>query len=170
MRPMLRPALLLLVLAAAPAFAADEVVLPEPTALRAQIAARDQELFDVLFEQCAPDKMRALVTEDIEFYHDKDGVTLGADKFVGDYAGFCEERKKPDAWRSRRKLVEGTLTVDPVPGVGAIETGEHLFYERQGEGPQKLVGRAKFAQLWKLTPDGWRLARVFSYAHGPASE
>jgi hypothetical protein len=166
----MRLTLLLLALASAPAFADETVVLPAPAALREQIAARDLELFDVLFEQCAPDKMRALVTEDIEFYHDKSGASFGADKFVGDYAGFCEERKKPDAWRSRRKRVEDTLTVDPVPGFGAIETGEHLFYERQGEGPQKLVGRAKFAQLWKLTADGWRLARVFSYAHGPAGD
>ena len=161
---------LLLVLAAAPAFADDAVVLPDATAMREQIAARDLELFDVLFEQCAPEKMRALLAEDLEFYHDKGGVALGADKFVADYVRNCEERKKPDAWRSRRKPVEGTLAVDPVPGYGALHTGEHLFYERQGEGPQKLAGRAKFANLWKFTPDGWRLARVFSYAHAPASE
>lgn len=166
----MRHALLLLTLAAAPAFAQEAVTLPEPAALREQIAARDGELFDVLFEQCAPEKMRALVTGDFEFYHDKGGASFGADAFVTDYARMCEERKKPDAWRSRRKPVEGTLAVDPIPGFGALHTGEHVFYERQGEGAQKLAGRAKFANLWKLTPDGWRLARVFSYAHGPASE
>ena len=166
----MRSVLLLLALAAAPAAAQDTVTLPEPAALRAQVAARDLELFDVLFEQCAPEKMRALVTEDFEFYHDKDGAIVGGGTFVDGYAKMCEERKRPDAWRARRKLVEGTLHIDPVPGFGAIETGEHVFYERQGDGPQKLVGRAKFAQLWKYTPDGWRLARVFSYAHGAASE
>jgi hypothetical protein len=166
----MRAMLLLLVLASPLLHAEDTIVLPEADALREQIAARDLELFDVLFEQCAPEKMRALVTGDLEFYHDKGGATFGAERFVADYARMCEERKKPDAWRSRRKLVDGTLAVDPVPGFGAIETGEHVFYERQGEGEQKFVGRAKFAQLWKLTPEGWRLARVFSYAHGPASE
>jgi hypothetical protein len=166
----MRTALLLLVIAAAPAFAADPVALPEPAALRAQITARDQELFDVLFEQCAPEKMRALVTDDFEFYHDKDGATFGGETFVAGYEKMCTERQKPDAWRSRRRPVEGTLTVDPVPGFGAIHAGEHVFYERQGDGPQKLVGRARFANLWKLTPDGWRLARVLSYSHAPASE
>ena len=167
----MRATLLLLALASLPAFAEDAaVVLPEPAALKEQVAARDLELFNVLFEQCAPEKMRALVSEDLEFYHDKGGAIFGADKFVADYAKNCEERKKPDSWRSRRKPVEGTQAFDPVPGYGAIHTGEHVFYERQGEGPQKLVGRAKFANLWKLTAEGWKLSRVFSYSHGPAGE
>ena len=150
------------------AAAAASVTLPPAAELRAQIAARDAELFDVLFLQCAPEKMRALVADDVEFYHDKDGVTRGADAFVADYARFCAERQKPDAWRSRRELVAASLTVDPVPGVGAIETGEHYFYERKGDGPEKRVGHARFAQLWVLTPSGWRLSRVFSYAHRAA--
>ena len=61
-----------------------------------------------------------------------------------------------------------SLKVDPVPGYGAIEDGEHLFYERQGDGPEHLAGRARFTQLWRLTADGWRLARVFSYGHAAA--
>jgi hypothetical protein len=149
------------------AIAAAAVVLPPPAELRAQIAAKDAELFELLFQQCAPDRMRALVADDMEFYHDKEGqVPVAA--FLAGYAKSCDERQKPDAWRSRREIVAGTMTVDPVPGVGAIETGEHVFYERKGDGPEKLAGRARFAQLWKLTPTGWRLSRVFSYAHGPA--
>lgn len=148
--------------------APERLVLPEGPALTEAIRARDAELFAVLFEQCAPERMRALVTDDIEFYHDRDGVTTGADAFVADYARFCTERQAPDAWRSRRVLVAESLNVHAVPGYGAIEDGEHLFYERQGEGPERLVGRARFTQLWRLTPDGWRLARVFSYAHRAA--
>jgi hypothetical protein len=144
------------------------VILPEGPALTEAIRARDAELFAVLFEQCAPERMRALVTDDIEFYHDRDGVTAGADAFVADYARYCTERQAPDAWRSRRELVAETLNVHPVPGYGAIEDGEHVFYERQGGGPERLVGRARFTQVWRLTPDGWRLARVFSYAHRAA--
>ncbi len=146
------------------------VTLPDAATMRTEIAARDAELFDVLFNQCAPDRMRALVTDDIEFYHDRDGLTRGADAFVEDYRRFCTERQAPNAWRSRRALVPESLIVNAVPGVGAIEAGEHLFYERRGEGAEHLAGRARFAQLWVRAPDGWRLSRVLSYAHGPASE
>lgn len=148
--------------------AATTVTLPDGPVMRAQVAARDAELFDILFNQCEPERMRALVTDDIEFYHDRDGATRGADAFIADYTRFCTERQAPDAWRSRRELVAETLTVDPVPGLGAIETGEHMFYERRGDGPEHLAGRARFAQLWLLTPTGWRLSRVFSYGHRAA--
>jgi len=160
---------MLFALALALATAADPLALPEGPALTEAVRARDAELFALLFERCEPDRMRAMVTGDIEFYHDRDGaMTTGADGFVADYARFCTERRAPDAWRSRRELVAASLNVHPVPGYGAIEDGEHLFYERRGEGPEQLVGRARFTQLWRLTADGWRLARVFSYAHQAA--
>jgi Domain of unknown function (DUF4440) len=148
--------------------AAEPPALPEGAALTEAIRARDAELFSVLFERCEPERMRALVTADIEFYHDRDGVVRSADAFVADYARFCHERQAPDAWRSRRELVAASLNVHPVPGYGAIEDGEHLFYERRGDGPERLVGRARFTQAWQLSADGWRLARVFSYAHAAA--
>ena len=144
------------------------VTLPDAATMRTEIAARDAELFDVLFNRCEPERMRALVMPDLEFYHDRTGVVRGADRFVADYQRFCTERQAPNAWRSRRALVAESLIVNPVPGYGAIEAGEHLFYERQGEGPERLAGRARFANLWARTSDGWRLSRVFSYAHGPA--
>lgn len=148
--------------------AAAPIELPAPGAMREQIAARDAELFDLLFDRCEPERMRALLMPDLEFYHDRDGLVRGADRFVADYARFCTERQAPDAWRSRRELVRESLVVDPIPGHGAIEAGEHLFYERRGDGPERLVGRARFAQVWALTPEGWRLSRVLSYSHAAA--
>lgn len=64
-------------------------------------------------------------------------------------------------------LVQSSLHVDPIPGWGAMEVGDHLFYERHGAtGPEKLVGKAKFAMVWVLGADGhWRVSRVLSYAH-----
>jgi hypothetical protein len=157
---------LLLALLLAAQAPAPAIALPEGPALTEAIRARDAELFALVFDGCDPARMRTLVTDDFEFYHDRDGVVArNAADFVADYARSCAGRRAPDAWRSRRELVAPSLNVHPVPGYGAIEDGEHLFYERQGEGPEHLVGRARFTQLWKLTPDGWRLARVFSYGH-----
>lgn len=156
-------------LIAAALAAAPAITLPEGDALRAEIAARDAELFDLFFNHCEPDRVRALVTDDLEFYHDRDGLMRGAAAFVADYARSCAGWGAADAWHSRRVLVPESLAVDPVPGYGAIETGEHLFYERQGEGPEHLAGRARFAHVWVLGADGrWRLSRVLSYSHRPA--
>ena len=143
--------------------------IPSGPALTDAIAASDKALFATMFEGCDPAALRSMVTPDLEFYHDKGGLMSGADAFVADYAKSCEARKKPDAWRSRRELVASTLQVWPVPDYGAIETGEHLFYERHGDGPEKLVGRARFAIVWTLGADGkWRMRRALSFAHGPA--
>lgn len=145
---------------------ATPLVLPEGPALTEAVRARDAALFALVFDACEPEQLRAMVTPDFEMYHDRDGVVAtSADAFVSGYARSCAERRAPDAWRSRRELVASTLNVHPVPGFGAIEDGEHIFYERRGNGPERLVGRARFTQLWRLTPTGWRLARVFSYAH-----
>jgi len=155
---------------AAPAQPGPAVTVPERPLLERAIAARDAEFFKLFFEGCDPRRLRTMVTDDLEMYHDKDGfVWHGGDEAVAGYAQRCAERKKPDAWRSRREPVAGTIHVDPVPGFGAMETGEHVFYERRGDGPEKLVGRSRFAQVWALGTDGrWRLARILSYAHAAA--
>ena len=155
-------------LAFALAAAAPAIVPPQP-ALTEVIAARDAELFDLFFLGCDPARLRTMLTPDVEFYHDKEGFTFhNADEFVAGYAKSCQAKKAPDAWRSRRELVKTSLSVDPVPGFGAMEAGEHLFYERKGDGPEKLVGRARFAMVWKLDGGAWKLSRVLSYSHAPA--
>jgi hypothetical protein len=168
--------LLSFLLAAAEAPQPIPVRVPEQPALTQAIAARDAEFFDLFFNGCDPERLATMVAPDMEFYHDKGGfnVRSGA-QFVADYAKNCAERQKPGSWRSRRELVRSALHVDPIPGHGALEAGEHLFYERRTAGPgfeavpEKPVGRARFAQLWVLGADGqWRISRVFSYAHGPA--
>jgi hypothetical protein len=144
--------------------------IPEGPALKTSITARDAELFELFFLGCEPPRLRSMLTEDIEFYHDKGGFAFrNADEMVADYSKNCTARAKPDAWRSRREPVAASLTVDPVPGYGAIETGEHLFYERKGDGPEKLAGRARFAIVWKWEDGAWKMSRALSYAHTPAA-
>ena len=152
------------------ALATAAPAMPEGAALRAAIEARDAEFFDMFFLGCDSRRLAPMLTDDVEFYHDKGGFVFhNSAEMVGDYAKNCAARKAPDAWRSRRALVASSLTVDPVPGHGAIETGEHLFYERKGDGPEKLVGRARFAIVWKWDGGTWKLSRALSYAHAPAS-
>ncbi|HMI18565.1 MAG TPA: DUF4440 domain-containing protein [Sphingomonas sp.] len=149
---------------------AATIQVPTGPALTQAIAARDAALFHTFFEECDLAKMTGFLAPDLEFYHDRGGKVAGsAQAFVDVYATQCEARKKPDAFRSRRELVADSLYVDPIPGFGAVEEGDHLFYERQGDGPEKLTGKAHFVQLWQLGADGvWRLSRVLSYKHQAA--
>jgi hypothetical protein len=145
------------------------ITLPEGAQLAEVVQARDAELFTLVFERCDPARIRALLAPDFEMYHDRDGVVArSADAFLAGYEATCARWREPNAWRSRRQLIAASLSVHPVPGFGAIEDGEHVFYERRGNGPEHLVGRARFTQLWELTPNGWRLSRVFSYGHRAA--
>ena len=156
-------------LLAAAVVAAVPSPIPEGSALRASIEARDAEMFQLFFQGCDPARLRTMLADDLEFYHDKGGLVFrSADAMVADYAKQCAERAKPDAWRSRRELVPLSLIVDPVPGHGAMEAGEHLFFERKGDGPEKLVGKALFAMVWKWDGGDWKLSRVLSYGHRAA--
>lgn len=138
--------------------------------LVATVRKSDADLFETFFERCDPSRLRGMLTPDFEMYHDKAGVVAtSAEQFVQIYAHDCSARSKPDAWRSRRQLVENSLHVDAVPGFGAIEHGEHLFYERQGTKPERLSGRARFTQIWKWNGSRLQLARVISFNHQPAS-
>ena len=168
------PPFFLLAAAAVAQPAPAQVNVPPQPALTEQIRARDADFFALFFTgACESARFRTFLAEDVEFYHDREGFNIrGADAFVRVFDENCTRRQNPREWRSRRELVPASLHVDPVPGYGAIETGEHLFYEREGiDGTERLVGRARFAQLWVLGPDGrWRLSRVLSYDHGPAGE
>lgn len=143
--------------------------IPEGAELTRVLTTVDADFFALFFQGCDPARLATLVTDDLEFYHDKAGVVAtSGSAFVADYAKQCEARKAPDAWRSRRELVTESLRVDPVPGYGAIEYGEHRFYERKGDGPEKLAGLAVFTMLWKLDGGTWKLARVMSFGHRAA--
>ncbi|ATQ42613.1 nuclear transport factor 2 family protein [Caulobacter mirabilis] len=158
----------LFLLAAAPA---EAVKIPEGAVLEKVIAERDAALFGTMFDRCEPQTLADLVTPDMEFYHDKGGRMASRAVFVEDYRRSCQAKLAPDAWRSRRELVPGSMKVYPIPGFGAVEEGTHLFYERKGAGAESLVGRARFSLLWKLDPDGqWRMSRAFSIDHAAVSK
>lgn len=117
------------------------------------------------FNQCDAAAMGRLLAPDIEFYHDKTGLTAGRDKVVESLVkGPCGT----PGLHVRREEVAGSVAVDPVPGHGAIVSGVHRFYAKQGDTPERLDGDARFAVVWHKTATGWEMERVLSYAHRPA--
>lgn len=149
------------VLAAGAAAAADD-----EAALSAQLLAMDTALFDA-FNACDPAKFAALLSDDVEFYHDKQGL-IPRQRLLDDFAATCARRLKGDQPRVRRELVPGSLETWPLPNFGGIQEGRHRFYEQTAGKPDTLVGTGRFLHVWKRADGGWRVARIISYDHKPA--
>lgn len=132
------------------------------------LKSRDSLLFDVGFNKCDIAQFEALVSDDLEFYHDQGGITRGKTDFINSIRnGICKLSYKP-----RRELVEGSLEVYPMYDNGvlyaAIQTGEHRFYAIEKDKPEYLTSTARFVHLWKLEKGEWKLARALSFDHVPA--
>ncbi len=143
-------ALLLLALLTIPA------VHAQAQSLSQTIASLDTELFDA-YNHCDLEKLGTLVTDDLEFYHDQTGLSVGR-------AIFIESIKTNICGKLQRKLISGTLEVYPLKGYGAVEIGVHRFYH-PGRDRSEPVGEAKFVMLWQNKDGAWRLTRVISYDH-----
>ncbi|WP_066838405.1 nuclear transport factor 2 family protein [Rufibacter ruber] len=126
-------------------------------------------LFWTTYNQCDSERMKQFISDDVEFYHDKGGITLGKEKFISSIKNnLCSNKE----YRVRREAVKGTIHVYPLynadQAYGAIISGDHYFYEHEKGKKEQLAGLAKFSNLWLLQNGTWRMARVLSYDHGPA--
>ena len=124
--------------------------------LSRSIASLDSALFDA-YNQCDLEKFGAFFIDDVEFYHDQGGVTLGRQNLT-------ESVQKNICGKVRRELVPETLEVYPMRGYGAVEMGVHRFHQPKVD-PNKPVGEAKFVHLWQNKEGVWRITRVISYDH-----
>lgn len=121
-----------------------------------EIAQMDSILFNA-FNTRDIDKFKTLFTEDLEFYHDKGGLT-NYDHTIG----FLKETKDLNN-QLRRELVKGSLEVYPIPGYGAMEIGAHTFCHL--ENGKQDCGTFKFVQIWQKKNGEWKISRVVSYGH-----
>lgn len=125
-----------------------------------ELAALDARLFELAFVSCDGERLRALFTDDIEFYHDIHGLQ-SADDMRRSWDNLDTEC--PGKKGVTRELVEGSLEVYPVAGYGAVQMGDHRFIH--ADGSEGAI--AKFIHLWKKTDDGWKISRVLSIDHQP---
>lgn len=118
------------------------------------------------FNACDAAAMAPFFAEDVEFYHDITGLTRTRAAVVESLAkGPCGT----PGLHMRRELAADSVRFEPVPGYGAILSGEHLFYARQDDGPERLATRARFVVIWHLDGGRWRMTRVISDAHEPVA-
>ncbi|WP_218162189.1 nuclear transport factor 2 family protein [Chitinophaga sp. CF118] len=103
--------------------------------------------------------LKTVFAENLEFYHDKGGLT--------DYKTNMENFRRNFEMNAnsalRRELVKGSLEVYPVPGYGAIETGIHRFIHT--ENGKELIGIYKFTHVWQYKDKEWKVTRVVSVGH-----
>src|SRR5215510_11214974 len=107
--------------------------------LYAELAAMDSAVFANVYT-CNTAKNETFFTDDIEFYHDKGGVTKSRKSLVEELKNnFCGEGKT----KLRRELIEGSMQVFPITNYGAVQLGDHRFYVTENE-KETLSGAAKF--------------------------
>jgi ketosteroid isomerase-like protein len=125
------------------------------------ITALDTKLFDA-YNHCDLKTFESLLADDVEFYHDQGGVTLGRQKLTESVKNnIC-------TGDTQRVLVPGTLKIYYVKGYGAIEMGVHRFLHPKTEATNG-TGEASFVQLWQYKDGNWKLTRVMSYDHHSAN-
>ena len=114
----------------------------------------DAKLFDA-YNDCDLEKFGSLLADDLEFYHDKGGMSSGRQTVV-------DAVKNNICGKVTRELVLGTLEVYPMANYGAVEIGVHRFHH---PGNADDVGEAKFIHLWQNKDGVWKVTRVISFDH-----
>lgn len=128
----------------------------DPAALATEIQKQDAAFFGA-FNAHELGPMMAFFANDVEFYHDKDGL-LSFDQIR---AGFQTMFARNDG--IRRDLLPGTIRIYPVPNYGAIETGTHKFcHVERGKDD---CGAFQFVMVWKNQDGRWRVTRALSFDH-----
>ncbi len=130
-----------------------------PDQLFKTIQSLDTQLFDA-YNHCDLATLGSLVSEDLEFYHDKTGLAVGRQVFL-------DAIKNNICGKVTRELVPGTLEVYPIADYGAVEMGVHTFHH---PGDPGNIGEAKFITLWHQKDGKWLVTRVISFDHHPLAK
>jgi ketosteroid isomerase-like protein len=156
--------LLLAIFVIPPGFASAQTILPLPDIksqedLDKTIRALDAALFDA-YNRCDLEKFITFLADDVEFYHDQGGVTLGKEKLT--------ESVKNNICGGdvHRELVPGTLEAHHMKDYGAIEIGVHRFLHPKSGNP---AGEGRFVHLWQFKDGNWKITRALSFDHHQAA-
>jgi ketosteroid isomerase-like protein len=125
------------------------------------VTALDAALFDS-YNRCDLTKFESFFVDDVEFYHDQGGVTLGK-------AALTDSVKKNICGKVTRELVPSSLHVYYMKGYGALEVGVHRFHH-PGHEDTEGVGEGQFIHLWQYKDGAWKITRVISYDHHAAAK
>ncbi|WP_298120931.1 class A beta-lactamase-related serine hydrolase [Flavobacterium sp.] len=128
------------------------------------ILEKDSLLFNVGFNTCDISQFEKLLSNNLKFYHDKDGISDKA-KFLTDLKnGICNQEVNR---KVKRFLIKENTEIFPLykNGIlyGAVQNGAHQFSEKR----ETQAGIAKFTNVWQLENGEWKLTTSFSFDHKP---
>ncbi|MEO8771643.1 MAG: nuclear transport factor 2 family protein [Ferruginibacter sp.] len=126
----------------------DSVELVE---LTNTITNLDSLLFDA-YNNCKMDVYASFFSDDLEFYHDKGGLSTSKKDMV-------EAVRNNICNKVHRELLQGSIEVSPIPGFGAIEIGSHRFHNLV---EKSTSGFSKFVVAWQYKDGVWKVTRVIS--------
>jgi hypothetical protein len=140
-----------------------------PAVSEANNAANKDDLYDTIskldaaffdaFNHCSSpgelDKHANYLNENVEFYHDKGGVSWTRKDYI-------DKTRANVCGNFRRVLTAGSLQVFPIKDYGAIEEGHQTFCDIKSD---KCFGEAKFLIVWHRSSKGWEITRILSYGH-----
>lgn len=124
------------------------------------IESMDSQLFEA-YNRCDMETLGTMVSDDLEFYHDQTGLSVGKDPFLAAI-------KRNICGKVERTLVPGSMEVYPLKGYGAVQIGVHRFHHPKH--PEEGVGEARFVTLWQNKNGVWKVTRAISYNHESATK
>jgi hypothetical protein len=136
----------------------NKISTPVSQNLYAEIAHMDSVMFDA-FNAYDVEKLKTTFSDDLEFYHDKGGLS-DYKQTMENFSKLFENNKTTGL---RRDLVKGSLEVYPVKDYGAIETCLHKFCHV--ENGKDDCGTFKNVMVWQKKDGQWKVTRVISYDH-----
>jgi CubicO group peptidase (beta-lactamase class C family) len=130
------------------------------------ILSKDSLLFNIGFNTCNISQFENLLSEKFEFFHDKDSISYKKEFLYNLRNGLC---KSPTTYQSRRELVSESTEIYPLYKskvlYGAIQTGNHKFFETIAGNKETFASSARFTHVWLLENEIWKLTKSLSYNH-----
>ena len=118
-----------------------------------KIVCLDSLFFDA-YNHCNIVVMDSLMSEDLEFYHDKGGFSNSKKETMNAV-------RKNICGKVTREVLKGSIEVYQINDYGAVEIGFHGFHNNQEKEPDTMHF-SKFVHIWRFSNNRWQITRVIS--------
>lgn len=125
---------------------------PSSIELYTEIVRMDS-VWEDSYNHCKIDVQEKIISENLEFYHDKGGLLTSKTKLI-------EALKNNICGKVTRELLKGSIEVYPINDYGAVEMGYHRFHNINDTDQNSHF--ARFVHIWKKENGAWKITRVIS--------